>query len=60
MENNVTMNLIKNMWTMEDMIKKVGWQFYLVDPREHMFEKIDDLPTPPYTSQVNINLKECQ
>ena len=33
-------------------IEKIGWQFYLVNPKDHMFEKVDDLPNPSYTNQV--------
>ena len=33
-------------------IEKVGWQFYLVNPRDHMYEKVEDFPTPSYTNQV--------
>ena len=33
-------------------IEKVGWQFYLLNPRDHMYEKVEDFPTPSYTNQV--------
>ena len=33
-------------------IEKIGWQFYLVNPRDHMYEKVEDFPTPSYTNQV--------
>ena len=42
MENNMSISLIK----------KLGWQLYLVNPREHMYEKMEDLPNPTYVSQV--------
>ena len=37
------------------LIKKLGWQLYLVNPREHMYEKIEDLPNPTYVSQVIVS-----
>ena len=37
-------------------IEKIGWQFYLVNPNNHMYEKVEDLPNPSYTNQV-IHLK---
>ena len=33
-------------------IEKIGWQFYLVNPYDHMYEKVEDLPNPTYTNQV--------
>ena len=36
-----------------DVMKKVGWQFYLVNPHEHMYENVEDFPTPSYINQVN-------
>ena len=33
-------------------IEKIGWQFYLVNPHDHMYEKVEDFPTPSYTNQV--------
>ena len=42
-----------------DVLKKVGWQFYVVNPYEHMFEKPEDLPKPSYVNQVcSVHLKE--
>ena len=35
------------------ILKKVGWQFYVVNPHEHMFEKVEDLPKPSYVNQVS-------
>lgn len=35
-----------------DIIEKIGWQFYLVNPYKHMYEDVNDLPTASYTTQV--------
>ena len=35
-----------------EAIKKIGYLFYLVDPKESMFEKTTDLPKPNYINQV--------
>ena len=40
-----------------EVVKKLGWQFYLVNPREHMYKKVEDLPTSSYISQVNIKIR---
>ena len=39
-------------------IEKISWQFYLVNPYDHMYEKVEDLPKPSYTNQV-IHLSNC-
>ena len=49
MENNLTMNIIK----------KLGWQFYLVNPYEHMYENVDDLPPGFYVNEVDIETNIC-
>ena len=42
MDGNVTMNVVK----------KLGWQFYLTNPYEHMYEKLEDMPKANYLNQV--------
>ena len=34
------------------ILKKIGYLFYVVDPKDSMFEKIDELPNPNYITQV--------
>ena len=45
MDGNVTMNLVK----------KLGWQVYLTNPYEHMYEKLEDMPKANYLNQVQIS-----
>ena len=33
-----------------DIVKKIGWQFYLVNPYEHMYENVEDVPS--YINEV--------
>ena len=42
MDRNVTMNVVK----------KLGWQLYLTNPYEHMYEKLEDMPKANYLNQV--------
>ena len=44
MDRNVTMNVVK----------KLGWQLYLTNPYEHMYEKLEDMPKANYLNQVKI------
>lgn len=46
MDGNVTMNVVK----------KLGWQLYITNPYEHMYEKLDDMPKANYLNQVKIIL----
>jgi len=41
MDGNVTMNVVK----------KLGWQLYLTNPYEHMYEKLEDMPKANYLNQ---------
>ena len=44
MDGNVTMNVVK----------KLGWQLYLTNPYEHMYEKLEDMPKANYLNQVKL------
>ena len=35
-----------------NIVKKLGWQLYLINPYEHMFENMEDLPKANYLNQV--------
>ena len=34
------------------ILKRIGYMFYLVDPKESMFETLSDYPAPGYITQV--------
>ena len=34
------------------ILRRIGYMFYLVDPKESMFETLSDYPTPGYITQV--------
>ena len=42
MDGNTTVNIIK----------KLGWQVYLTNPYEHMYERLEDMPKANYLNQV--------
>ena len=42
MDGNITVNIIK----------KLGWQVYLTNPYEHMYERLEDMPKANYLNQV--------
>ena len=46
MDGNVTMNIVK----------KLGWQLYITNPYEHMYEKLEDMPKANYLNQVSFDL----
>ena len=46
-EGNTTINFVK----------KLGWQLYLINPYEHMYENMEDLPKSNYLNQVCIRLE---
>lgn len=37
-----------------NFVKKLGWQLYLINPYEHMYENMEDLPKANYLNQVII------
>ena len=43
MDGNMTTNIVK----------KLGWQVYLINPYEHMYESLEDMPKANYLNQVN-------
>ena len=47
MDGNATMNIVK----------KLGWQLYITNPYEHMYEKLEDMPKANYLNQVSLNLR---
>ena len=46
MDGNTTVNIVK----------KLGWQLYITNPYEHMYEKLEDMPKANYLNQVKIIL----
>ena len=38
------------------ILKKIGYLFYVVDPKDSMFENIDELPNPNYITQVGAGM----
>ena len=44
MDGNVTMNVVK----------KLGWQLYITNPYEHMYERLEDMPKANYLNQVRL------
>ena len=47
MDGNATMNIVK----------KLGWQLYITNPYEHMYEKLEDMPKANYLNQVSLDLR---
>ena len=37
---------------MMEIIKKIGWQFYLVNPVDHMYENVEEVPH--YINEVSL------
>ena len=37
-----------------NVVKKLGWQLYLTNPYEHMYEKLEDMPKANYLNQVKL------
>ena len=38
-------------------LKAIGTLFYVIDPKETMFEKVSDIPKPDFTTRVIENQK---
>ena len=40
-----------------DHLKAIGTLFYVIDPKETMYEKVSDIPKPDFTTRVIENSK---
>ena len=38
-------------------LKAIGTLFYVIDPKETMYEKVSDIPKPDFTTRVMTNSK---
>jgi hypothetical protein len=52
------LQFLKNMDFLVEHAKGFGTLFYMVNPFETMFEKIEDLPHPNWTAQVGFLLSK--